>query len=147
MININNITNITVLDKTYGPNYRNLSTYSVRPIQRLKLERANIDPIQAVKMGNVTKVEGDKLVLAAPMKLQKAPAQLAPPKLKGKIEQPKLEKGWANVTDPGTKARLVQKFKSENPKNVPKPDIPPRGGANAAANLNATNATPGAPVS
>src|SRR5438105_159029 len=144
-----NVTNITYNNGrvyNYGPDYGTLSAYSVRPIQRLRLERANIEPIQAVKMGNVTKVEGDNLVLAAPMKLQKAPAQMAPPKLKGKIEQPKLEKGWANITDPGTKARLVQKFKSENPKNIPKPNIPPRGGANTAANLNAPNATAGAPA-
>jgi hypothetical protein len=146
-VNVTNITYNNGLVYNYGPDYGTLSAYSVRPIQRLKLERANIDPIQAVKMGNVTKVEGDKLVLAAPMKLQKAPAQLAPPKLKGKIEQPKLEKGWANVTDPGTKARLVQKFKSENPKNIPKPNISPKGGANTAANLNAPHVTPGAPAS
>src|SRR5437763_4746368 len=146
-VNVTNITYNNGLVYNYGPDYGTLSAYSVRPIQRLRLERANIDPIEAVKMGNVTKVEGDKLVLAAPMKLQKAPAQMAPPKLKGKIDQPKLEKGWANVTDPGTKARLVQKFKSENPKNIPKPDIPPKAGANTAANPNAPNATPGAPTS
>ena len=145
-VNVTNITYNNGLVYNYGPDYGTLSAYSVRPIQRLRLERANIDPIQAVKMGNVTKVEGDKLVLAAPMKLQKAPAQMAPPRLKGKIEQPKLEKGWANVTDPGTKARLVQKFKSENPKNIPKPNIAPKGGANTAANLNAPNATAGAPA-
>ena len=145
-VNVTNITYNNGLVYNYGPDYGTLSAYSVRPIQRLRLERANIDPIQAVKMGNVTKVEGNKLVLAAPMKLQKAPAQMAPPKLKGKIEQPKLEKGWANVTDPGTKARLVQKFKSENPKNIPKPNIPPKGSTNAAANLNAPNAGPGAAV-
>jgi hypothetical protein len=145
-VNVTNITYNNGIVYNYGPDYGTLSAYSVRPIQRLRLERANIDPIQAVKMGNVTKVEGDRLVLAAPMKLQKAPAQVAPPKLKGKIEQPKLEKGWANVTDPGTKARLVQKFKSENPKNIPKPNIPPKGGASTAANLNAPNAALGAPA-
>ncbi len=48
-----------------------LSKYSTRPIPRLKLERTNLDPLQAVKAGNVTKVQGDKLVLAAPLKLQK----------------------------------------------------------------------------
>jgi len=145
-VNVTNITYNNGLVYNYGPDYGTLNSYSVRPIQRLRLERANVDPIQAVKMGNVTKVEGDRLVLAAPMKLQKAPAQLAPPKVKGKIEQPKLEKGWANVTDPSTKARLVQKFKSENPKNIPKPNIPPKGAANTA-NLNAPNAGPGAPAS
>ena len=74
-VNVTNITYNNGLVYNYGPDYGTLSAYSVRPIQRLRLERANIDPIQAVKMGNVTKVEGDKLVLAAPMKLQKAPAQ------------------------------------------------------------------------
>src|SRR5205085_8032381 len=104
-----------------------------RPIQRLKLERTTMDPLQAVKAGNITKVQGDKLVLAAPMKLQKGNAQIAPKVVKAKIDQPKVEKGWANVSDPGTKAKLEQKFKTENAQNVPKPSIQPNAGANVNA--------------
>ena len=134
-VNVTNITFSNGLVYNYGPDYSFVNAYSVRPVQRLRLERANIDPFQAVKTGNVTKVEGDRLVLAAPVKLQKPAAQIAPPKVKAKIEQPKLEKGWANV-DPTTKSKLEQKFKTENPKNIPKPDLQPKAGANAAENAN-----------
>jgi hypothetical protein len=137
-VNVTNITYNNGMFYNYGPDYATVSAYSIRPIQRLRIERASIDPIQAVKMGNVTKVEGDRLILGAPMKLAKASGQIAPQKVKGKIDQPKFEKGWANVTDPSTKARLEQKFKTENPKNIPKATFPAKGGANAAGNFNAT---------
>jgi len=104
----------------------------------LKLERANLDPLQAVKTGSVTKVQGDKLVVAAPLKLQRSNTQVAPKAVKAKIDQPKVEKGWANISDPNTKAKLEQKLKTENPKNVPTPSNQP----NAAANVNAL-ASPG----
>ena len=39
----------------------------------------------------------------------------------------------ANISDPNTKARLEQKFKTENPQNVPKPSIQPNAGANVNA--------------
>jgi hypothetical protein len=141
MNNTVNVTNITYNNSVvynYGPDYAVLSRYSTRPIQRLKLERTTVDPLQAVKAGNVTKVQGDKLVLAAPLKLQKANTQIAPKVVKAKIDQPKIEKGWANISDPDTKAKLEQKFKTENSQNVPKPSIQP----NASANVNAL-ASPG----
>src|SRR2546422_37263 len=137
-VNVTNITYNNSVVYNYGPDYAVLSRYSTRPIQRLKLERTSIDPLQAVKAGNVTKVQGDKLVLAAPMKLQKGNAQISPKVVKAKIDQPKVEKGWANISDPNTKAKLEQKFKTENSQNVPKPDIQP----NARANVNAL-ASPG----
>jgi hypothetical protein len=132
-VNVTNITYNNSVVYNYGPDYAVLSRYSTRPIQRLKLERTSVDPLQAVKAGNVTKVQGDKLVLAAPMKLQKANAQIAPKVVKAKIDQPKIEKGWANISDPNTKAKLEQKFKTENPQNVPKPSIQPNAGANVNA--------------
>jgi hypothetical protein len=132
-VNVTNITYNNSVVYNYGPDYAVLSRYSTRPIQRLKLERTSVDPLQAVKAGNVTKVQGDKLVLAAPMKLQKANTQIAPKVVKAKIDQPKIEKGWANISDPNTKARLEQKFKTENPQNVPKPSIQPNVGANVNA--------------
>ncbi len=138
-VNVTNITYNNSVVYNYGPDYAVLSRYSTRPIQRLKLERTSVDPLQAVKAGNVTKVQGDKLVLAAPMKLQKANAQIAPRTVKAKIDQPKIEKGWANISDPNTKAKLEQKFKTENSQNVPQPNIQP----NAGANVNAL-ASPGA---
>jgi hypothetical protein len=132
-VNVTNITYNNSVVYNYGPDYAVLSRYSTRPIQRLKLERANIDPLQAVKTRSVTKVDGDRLVLAAPMKLQKASAQIAPRTVKAKIDQPKIEKGWANISDPNTKAKLEQKIKTENPQNVPKPSIQPNAGANVSA--------------
>ena len=137
-VNVTNITYNNSVVYNYGPDYAVLSRYSTRPIQRLKLERTSIDPLQAVKAGNVTKVQGDKLVLAAPMKLQKGNAQIAPKTVKAKIDQPKVEKGWANISDPNTKAKMEQKFKTENAQNVPKPTIQ----TNAGANVNAA-ASPG----
>jgi hypothetical protein len=132
-VNVTNITYNNSVVYNYGPDYAVLSRYSTRPIPRLKLERTNIDPLQAVKAGNVTKVQGDKLVLAAPLKLQRANTQIAPKVVKAKIDQPKVEKGWANISDPNTKAKLEQKFKTENPQNVPKPSIQPNAGANVSA--------------
>ena len=140
-VNVTNITYNNSIVYNYGPDYAVLSRYSTRPIQRLKLERTSIDPLQAVKGGNVTKVQGDKLVLAAPMKLQKANTQIAPKAIKAKITQPKIEKGWANISDPGTKAKLEQKLKTENPKNVPPPSIQPKTGANVSA-LTSPGASP-----
>lgn len=125
-VNVTNITYNNSIVYNYGPDYAVLSRYSTRPIQRLKLERTNIDPLQAVKSGNVTKVQGDKLVLAAPLRVQKPTTQVAPKAIKAKITQPKIEKGWANIADPGTKAKLEQKLKTENPKNVPPPTIQPK---------------------
>jgi hypothetical protein len=125
-VNVTNITYNNSIVYNYGPDYAVLSRYSTRPIQRLKLERTNIDPLQAVKGGNVTKVQGDKLVLAAPLKVQKPATRVAPKAIKAKISQPKIEKGWANIADPGTKAKLEQKLKTENPKNVPPPTIQPK---------------------
>src|SRR6266516_76716 len=137
-VNVTNITYNNSVVYNYGPDYAVLSRYSTRPIQRLKLERTSVDPLQAVKAGNVTKVQGDKLVLAAPLKLQKANTQIAPKVVKAKIDQPKIEKGWANISDPNTKAKLEQKFKTENAQNVPKPSLQP----NACASVNAL-ASPG----
>src|SRR5882762_8326800 len=137
-VNVTNITYNNSVVYNYGPDYAVVSRYSTRPIPRLKLERANLDPLQAVKAGSVTKVQGDKLVLAAPMRLQKPNTQIAPKAVKAKIDQPKIEKGWANISDPNTKAKLEQKLKTENPKSVPTPSNQP----NAAANVNAL-ASPG----
>ncbi|PYK72634.1 MAG: hypothetical protein DME42_08475 [Verrucomicrobia bacterium] len=139
-VNVTNITYNNSIVYNYGPDYAVLSRYSTRPIQRLKLERSNIDPLQAVKSGNVTKVQGDKLVLAAPLKVQKPTTQVAPKAIKAKITQPKIEKGWANISDPGTKAKLEQKLKTENPKNVPPPTSQPKA---ATANVSPL-ASPGA---
>ena len=117
-----NVTNITVQNNVvynYGPDYNTLSSYSSRPIQRLKIERQqSADLSAAAKSGALTKVQGDKLMVGAPQKFSKAAAGVAPPKVKAKVAQPKIEKGWAGVAN---EAQVKEKIKTENPKNVPPP--------------------------
>ncbi|MBV9008641.1 MAG: hypothetical protein JO354_05650 [Verrucomicrobia bacterium] len=139
-----NVTNITYNNSAvynYGPDYATVSRYSVRPIQRLKLERENVNPMQAIQNGSVTKVQGNQLLVAAPMKLQKAAAGVAPKQVKATIQQPKVEKGWAGI-NPAEKAKLEQSFKTQNAKNIPKPNIQPAN-ANPAAAAAAASAAPG----
>jgi hypothetical protein len=136
-----NVTNITVQNNVvynYGPDYNTLSSYSSRPIQRLKIERqTSADLSAAARTGAVTKVQGDKLMVAAPQKLTKAPTGAAPPKVKAKVAQPKIQKGWAGVAN---EAQVKEKMKTENPKNIPPP-------TRAAAKGQATGeASPGAPA-
>jgi hypothetical protein len=117
-----NVTNITVKNNVvynYGPNYETLSAHSTRPIQRLSIERQSAANLSAAaKSGGLTKVQGNKLVVAAPPKLAKAPPTAKPPAVKTKVAQPKLNRGWAGVQN---EAQLKQKIKTENPKNVPPP--------------------------
>jgi hypothetical protein len=117
-----NVTNITVKNNVvynYGPNYEVLSAQSARPIQRLTIERQSAANLSvAAKSGALTKVQGNKLVVAAPNRLTKAPPGARPPAVKTKVAQPKLNRGWAGVPN---EAQLKQKIKTENPKNVPPP--------------------------
>src|SRR6266511_442492 len=140
-----NVTNITVKNNVvynYGPNYEVLSAQSARPIQRLSIERQSAANFSAAaKSGALTKVQGNKLVVAAPAKLAKAPATAKPPTVKTKVAQPKINRGWAGVQN---EAQLKQKIKTENPKNVP----PPTGAAarRAGSPPPAAGASPAAPA-
>jgi len=117
-----NVTNITVQNNVvynYGPDFNVVNTYSSRPIQRLAIERQTPTNLSAaVKSGTLTKVQGNKLLLAAPPKLAKAAPTMKPPAVKAKVAQPKIEHGWKGVSN---RAELEQKIKTENPKNVPPP--------------------------
>jgi hypothetical protein len=117
-----NVTNIYVQNNVvynYGPDYAVVNRYSSRPIQRLAIEReAATNLTTAVKSGTLTKVQGNKLLIAAPQKFAKAPLTAKPPAVKAKVAQPKIEHGWKGVPN---KAELEQKIKTENPKNVPPP--------------------------
>ena len=117
-----NVTNITVQNNVvynYGPNYDVINQYSSRPIQRLTIERETPNNLSAaVKSGTLTKVQGNKLLVAAPPKIAKAPPTAKPPAVKAKVAQPKIERGWKGVSN---RAELEQKIKTENPKNVPPP--------------------------
>jgi hypothetical protein len=122
-----NVTNITYNNSTvynYGPDYATVSRYSTRPIQRLSLQReTNVDPVAAAKSKSVMKVEGDKLVVAAPQKFQKPTKSVAPKVVKEKIAQAPVERGWEPVGDPKAQAELKEKIKKENPKAVPPPTV------------------------
>ncbi|PYK11816.1 MAG: hypothetical protein DME65_06095 [Verrucomicrobia bacterium] len=117
-----NVTNITVQNNVvynYGPNYEVLSAHSNRPIQRLSIERQSATNLSvAAKSGGLTKVQGNKLVVAAPPRLAKAPPTAKPAIVKTRVAQPKINRGWAGVQN---EAQLKQKIKTENPKNVPPP--------------------------
>ena len=117
-----NVTNISVQNNVvynYGPDYNVLSARSSRPIQRLNIERqANVDLSAAAKSGGLTKVQGNKLIVGAPTKINKAAQGIAPPRIKTKVVQPKIERGWTGVANA---AQLKQKIQTENPKNIPPP--------------------------
>jgi Family of unknown function (DUF6600) len=140
-----NVTNITVQNNVvynYGPNYEVLSAASARPIQRLSIERQSATNLSAAaKSGGLTKVQGNKLVVAAPQKFVKAPPTAKPPVVKTKVAQPKLNRGWTGVPN---EAQLKQKIKTENPKNVPPPT---RAAARAGGSPQpAVGASPGVPA-
>ncbi len=117
-----NVTNIYVQNNVvynYGPDYAVVNRYSSRPIQRLAIERETTTNLTtAVKSGTLTKVQGNKLLIAAPQKFAKALPTAKPPAVKAKVAQPKIEHGWNGVPN---KAELEQKIKAENPKNIPPP--------------------------
>src|SRR5882724_1141809 len=117
-----NVTNISVQNNVvynYGPDYNVLSARSSRPIQRLKLERqSGADFSAAARSGALTKVQGDRLVVAAPARISKPAPGIAPPRIKTKVAQPRIERGWTGVANA---AQLKQKIQTENPKNIPPP--------------------------
>jgi len=137
-----NVTNITYKNKTvysYGPDVNVVNRYSSRPIQKLKLERqANVDVSAAAKSGGLTKVQGNALVVAAPTRLTKPAKEIAPPTVKTKVAQPKIEKGWSEVGDANAQTQLKEKLKTQDLKNVPPPTL----GGSAAKTSAAPDASP-----
>jgi hypothetical protein len=122
-----NVTNITYNNSAvynYGPDYNTLSRYSTRPIQRLTLQReTNVDPAAAAKSKSVMKVEGDKLMVAAPQQFQKPTKPVAPKVVKEKIAQAPVERGWEPVGDQQAQAELKEKIRKEDPKSIPPPTV------------------------
>ena len=118
-----NVTNITYKNKTvynYGPDIAVVNKRSSRPIQRLHLQReGNVNLSTAAKSGAFTKVQGDKLLVAAPMRVSKAARQAAPKAVKAKVEKGKVERGWSLVGDEKAQAQFKQKIKSQDLKKVP----------------------------
>jgi hypothetical protein len=128
-----NVTNITYKNKTvynYGPDLTVVNQYSSRPIQKLKIERqANVDFSVAAKSGGLNKVQGNALVVSAPAKLTRPAKQIAPPTVKTKLADAKVEKGWSVAGDANAQTQLKEKIKTQDLKKVP----PPTTGGNAAA--------------
>ena len=130
-VNVTNITYTNSVVYNHGPDYDMLSRYSTRPIQRMTLERdSNVELSVAAQSRGLTRVQGDKLIVAAPLKFEKPPKPVAPKMVKEKIDQPTVEHGWNG--DPKAQADLKQKMKSEDPNNVPPPSIKPNENAPAA---------------
>jgi hypothetical protein len=141
-----NVTNITYNNSqvyNYGPDYNRLSAYSTRPIQRLTLQReTNADfSTAAVQSSALTRVQGDRLMVAAPQRLERPAAPAAPKVVKEKIANPTVEHGWSGAGDQAKIAQLRQKIKGEDRKQIPPPDITPKPGAAAAASTAASPAT------
>jgi len=149
-----NVTNITYTNSTvynYGPDYNTLSRYSTRPIQRLSLQReTTVDPATAARSKSLMRVQGDKLVVAAPQQFQKPAKTVAPKVVKEKIKEASVEHGWEPVADKKAQADLKAKMQKEDPKSVPPPTIQSeKSEANPASTAPAspiTNAPP-SPVS
>jgi hypothetical protein len=153
-----NVTNITYTNSTvynYGPDYNTLSRYSTRPIQRLSLQReTNVDPAAAAQSKSLMKVQGDKLVIAAPQQFQKPTKPIAPKVVKEKVvlAQAPVERGWDPAGDQKAQTELKEKMKKEDPKAIPPPTVqasekaPTSPAATLPATANATPATFASPA-
>lgn len=147
-----NVTNITYKNSTvynYGPDYETVNRYSTRPIPRLSLQHeTNVDASATLKSGGHTKVQGNMLVISAPMKIQRSAQPSAPKNVKVKVAQAKIEHGWRGLSDPKAQADLKQKMQTEDANNVAPPSVQPRAGAgaNASAGGSVAPTTSVAPV-
>jgi hypothetical protein len=137
-----NVTNITYRNKivyNYGPDIKVINSRANRPIQQLRIERPqNVDFSAAAKSGALTKVQGDRLVVAGPMRVTRSARTVAPPNVKTKVDKAKIDRGWSAVGDEKAQAEFKQKIKSQGFGN-----IPPSVGAGVAGQA-ATVASPGA---
>ena len=125
-VNVTNITYNNSVVYNYGPDYNRINAYSTREIPRLQLQReSDVDLRTAAQNKAVTKVQGNQLVVAAPMTLERPAQSVAPRVVKTKLEQPKLETGWSDLNDPRKKAELQTKMKTEDAKLIPPPKIQP----------------------
>jgi hypothetical protein len=137
-----NVTNITYKNRTvynYGPDISVVNRTSARPIQRLQLDREqNVDVASAAKSGGMTKVQGDRLMVAAPMHINRAAPHVAPPTVKTKVDAAKIDHGWKGVGDEKAQTQFKERLKVQNLKSVSAPtgaEAP--GQENAAAGANA----------
>jgi hypothetical protein len=121
-VNVTNISYRNSVAYNYGPDYETVNRYSTRPVQRLSIQRdANADPRAAARSKALISVQGDRLVVAAPTRIQRPPTPIAPKVVKEKIAKPEFEHGWTG--DPKSQADLRQKMKTEDPKKVAPPTV------------------------
>jgi hypothetical protein len=142
-VNVTNITYTNSVVHNYGPDYDTVSRYSTRPIRRMRLEReSNVDLSVAVGTNARLRVQGDRLLVAAPPILQKSAKPVAPKMVKEKIAKPTFERGWDGA-DPKAQTELKEKMKKEDPKTVPPPSFTPNANAAPAGSpMPATGASP-----
>lgn len=112
-----NVTNITYKNKVvynYGPDVNVVDSRAARPIQRLKIERQdNVDLNTAVKSGSLVKPQGDRLVVAAPMHIQRAQRQVAPPTVKAKVAKANFDRGWSEVGDQNAQNQFKERLRTQ----------------------------------
>jgi Family of unknown function (DUF6600) len=122
-----NVTNITYNNSVVfnnGPDLNRINQYSTRPIQRLTLQRETTVSGDIGRRGNLNRVSGNALVVAAPA-VQKSKERLAPKQVKAKVEKPRVERGWKGVEN---RKQVEEVMKKENAKNVPPPSFQPQKG-------------------
>lgn len=140
-----NVTNITYNNSAvynYGPDYNTVSRYSTRPIQRLSVQReSNLDSAAAAQSKSLMKVQGDKLVVAAPPQFQKPTTKVAPKVVKEKLAQAPVERGWEPVGDSKAQAELKEKIKKQDPKSIPPPTVQASDKSTTTASATAAPAT------
>jgi Family of unknown function (DUF6600) len=142
-VNVTNITYTNSVVYNYGPDYSTLSRYSTRPIRRMSLEReSNVDLSVAVKTNSLQRVQGDKLIVAAPPMFQKPAKPVVPKMVKEKIAKPTVERGWDGA-DPKAQTELKEKMKQEDPKTVAPPSFTPNANASPVGTvMPSTSANP-----
>ncbi len=118
-----NVTNITYKNKVvcnYGPDINVINAHSHRPVQRLRFERQeNLDASNAGRPGELTKVQGDRLVVGVPAHISKPVQQIAPPAVKTKVARANLDTGWSAVGDAAAQEQFKRRLRSQNRSNVP----------------------------
>jgi hypothetical protein len=103
-MNVTNITRNKTVVINRGPDFNRVNLTSLRPVQRLTLEHNTNAVLGRGTRGNeITKVQGNKLLVAGPVRLQKSTHPVAPAKVKAKIPQARLESGWAGISEPRPK--------------------------------------------
>ncbi|HEX4665648.1 MAG TPA: DUF6600 domain-containing protein [Chthoniobacterales bacterium] len=123
-MNVTNITYNNSMVVNHGPDINRINQYSTRPVQRLTLQRETTISGESGRRGNLNRVSGNALVVAAPA-VQKSNEKLAPKQVKAKVEKPRIERGWKGVEN---RKQVEEAMRKENAQNVPPPSFQPQKG-------------------